>query len=386
MKALSFPHKFGHSFLSRLLRALLLLLVPFLLALSNVSASPQFPLSSESLVLSRSEPPTLLLGVGDSLMYGIGASLPDERGEFALVADLMRGRYGPSLRAVNVAIPGETSASLLASPMPPAPAAGTPTPPPAKPQIVQALDELGRLPAGRQAVVLLSIGGNDLQRLTGKESAAREVALTTFRANLDGAITRLIEGGQARSLLIQTIYDPFGGDPTATGSDAWWIERFNGAIRDSAAARPGAAVVELADQVRGKERALTLGRFDDVHLSNAGHRLAADLLWAAGSFDTTPPDVTLVAPVAGNAPRPVLTVRTTVTDDSGANGVARVVLLVDGKDGGELMPRPDLAPNTYLGFWDGRATAGAHTVGVAATDRAGNRREMTVGVTVGTAP
>lgn len=386
MKVLSFLHKFGYSSLPRLLQALLLMFVLFLLALSNVSASPQPPQSPESLVLSPSEAPALLLGVGDSLMYGIGASLSDERGEFALVADLMRGRYGPGLRAVNVAIPGETSASLLASPAPPAPAAGTPAPPPVKPQIVQALDELGRLPAGRQAVVLLSIGGNDLQRLTGKESGSREAALTTFRTNLDSAITRLIEGGQARSLLIQTIYDPFGGDPTATGSDAWWIERFNGAIRDSAAAHPGGVVVELADQVRGKERALTLGRFDDVHLSNAGHRLAADLLWAAGGFDTVPPDVALVAPVAGNAPRPVLTVRATVTDDSGANGVARVVLLVDGKDGGELMPRPDLAPSTYLGFWDGRATTGAHTVGVAATDRAGNRREMTVGVTVGTTP
>ena len=132
--------------------------------------------------------------------------------------------------------------------------------------------------------------------------------------------------------------------------------------------------------MRGNEQALTLVRFDDVHLSNAGHRLAADLYWAAGGFDTAPPDITLVAPTGGNAPRPVLTVRATVTDDSGPNGVARVVLLADGQEQGELMPRPDLAPNTWLGLWDGRFVPGPHTIGVAATDRAGNRREATVAV------
>ncbi|GEM_PF-526472 len=337
-------------------------------------------------VLSAPPAPTLLLGVGDSLMAGVGASLPDERGEFALVADLMRGRYGPNLRAVNVAVSGETSTTLLAPPPPPTLTAGEPTPTPTRPQILRALDELGRLPAGQQAVVLLSIGGNDLQRLAGKETAAREAALATFRMNLTTIATRLTEGGQTRALLIPTIYDPFGGDPTAVGSDAWWIERFNSALRGVAAMKQGVTVVELAEKVRGKEQSLTLGRFDDVHLSNAGHRLAADMLWAAGGFDTVPPEVTLIAPTEGNAPRPVLTIRATVTDDSGPNGVARVVLLADGKEQGEMMPRPDLAPDTYLGYWDGRLLPGAHTIGVAATDRAGNRRETTVTVTVGALP
>ncbi len=319
-------------------------------------------------------------------MAGVGASLPEGRGEFGLVADLMRGRYGPNLRAVNVAIPGETSGTLLAPAQPPAPAAGAPTPTPVKPQIAQALDELGRLSTGQQAIVLLSIGGNDLQRLAGKDAQTREAALATFRTNLATIITRLTEGGQTRTLLIQTVYDPFGGDPAAVGSDAWWVERFNGAIREIAATQQAVKVVELADKVRGKEQALTLVRFDDVHLSNAGHRLAADLYWAAGGFDTAPPDVTLVAPASGDAPRPVLTVRATVTDNSGPNGVARVVLLADGQEQGDLMPRPDLAPNSWLGLWDGRLLPGPHTVGVAATDRAGNRREATVAVMIGATP
>jgi len=93
--------------------------------------------------------------------------------------------------------------------------------------------------------VLLSIGGNDLQRLAGKDTPAREAALATFRANLTTIVTRLTEGGQTRALLIQTIYDPFGGDPTAVESDAWWIERFNGAIRDVAAAKQGVTTAIL---------------------------------------------------------------------------------------------------------------------------------------------
>ncbi len=362
--------------------ALFSLLISLIL-LSDLSYSV---LSTQYSVLGAAETPALLLGVGDSLMVGVGASLPDERGEFALVRGLMRGRYGQGLRAVNVAVPGETSATLLAPTPPPAPAAGEPTPTPTRPQILRALDELGRLPDGRQAVVLLSIGGNDLQRLVGKETPAREAALATFRTNLTTIVTRLTEGGQTRALLIPTIYDPFGGDPTAVRSDAWWIEQFNGAIREVAAAKQSVTVIELADKVRGKEQSLTLGRFDDVHLSNAGHRLAADLFWAAGGFDSAPPEVTLVAPAVGNAPRPVLTVRATVTDDSGPTGVVRVILLADGTEQGDLMLRPDLAPDTYLGYWDGRLLPGSHTIGVAATDRAGNRREATVAVVVGSLP
>jgi lysophospholipase L1-like esterase len=329
--------------------------------------------------------PALLLGVGDSLMAGVGASLPDDRGEFALVADLMRGRFGPNLRTVNVAVPGETSATFLAPKQPAPPANNDPTPVPIRAQMNRALDELGRLPASGQAVVLLSLGGNDLQAVASRDSAGREPALSTFRTNLTQIVTRLTEGGQTRSLLIQTIYDPFGGDPTATGSDAWWIERFNGVIRDIAAANPTVTVVDLATPVRGKEQTLTLGRFDDVHLSNAGHRLAADLYWTASGFDRTGPTVQLDSPQPGNAPRPVLTVRATVTDDSGPNGVARVVLLVDGAEQGELMLRPDLGPNAnvYLGVWDGRLFPGPHRIGVAATDRAGNRTEQVVDVMVG---
>ena len=365
---------------------ILSVLLSLLIALTAIIGAQYSVLRTPYSVLAATDAPALVLGVGDSLMAGIGASLPDTRGEFALVAELMHGRYGPNLRAVNVAIPGETSATFLAPAPPRAPDPGQPTPTPVRSQMVQALDELGRLPAGQQAVVLISIGGNDLQQLAGKDNAAREAALNTFRTNLTSILTRLTEGGQTRLALIQTIYDPFGGDPTAVGSDAWWVERFNGAIRDVAAARQGVTVVELAAQVRGKEQTLTLGRFDDVHLSNAGHRLAADLYWAAGGFDTVPPDVALLAPADGNAPRPVLTVRATVTDDSGATGVARVALLVDGKEQGELMARPDLAPNTWLGYWDGRLAPGPHAVGVAATDRAGNRREATVNVLIGTIP
>ncbi len=364
--------------------------VPILLTLAatlfSLTSSPNTVLSPQSSVLGASGAPALLLGVGDSLMVGVGASLPDERGEFALVGELIHGRFGPTVQTVNVAVSGETSTTLLAPTLPKPADPGQPTPTPVKPQIVKALDELGRLPQGQQAVILLSIGGNDLQRLAGKDDAARETALATFRANLTTILSRLTEGGQTRMVLIQTVYDPFGGDPAATGSDAWWVERFNSAIRDVAGTKPNVRVVDLAAPVRGNEQSLTLARFDDVHLSNAGHRLAADLLWTASGFDTVPPDVTLVAPDASIPPHPVLTIRATVTDDSGPTGVARVVLLADGQDQGELMPRPDLAPNTWLGYWDGRLVPGPHTIGVAATDRAGNRREATVRLTTGAAP
>ncbi len=372
------PNSQGHRVSQLKSRVLLTLLIAFALALIPDSALS----TQHSALAQQADAPALLLGVGDSLMAGVGASVPDERGEFALVADLMRGRFGPNLRAVDVAVPGETSATLL-TPKPPKPTAdGTPTPTPARSQMLRALDELGRLPQGRQAVVLLSIGGNDLQAVGSRDAAAREAALATFRTNLTQTLSQLTQGGQARAVLIQTVYDPFAGDPTASGSDAWWIARFDDAIRAVAGGFPAATVVDLAGPVRGKEQALTLARFDDVHLSNAGHRLAADLLWAAGGFDRVPPTIDLTAPVAGTAPRPVLTVRATVTDDSGPNGVARIVLLVDGAEQGELMPRPDLGTNVSLGVWDGRPFPGPHRIGVAATDRAGNRAEAVVSVVV----
>ena len=123
-------------------------LLPFILTLMLLLGPIHSVFNPQSSVLSAPEAPALLLGVGDSLMVGVGASLPEDRGEFGLVADLMRGRYGPNLRAVNVAIPGETSTTLLTPSPPPAPAAGAPTPTPIRPQIALALDELGRLTAG----------------------------------------------------------------------------------------------------------------------------------------------------------------------------------------------------------------------------------------------
>jgi lysophospholipase L1-like esterase len=359
--------------------------IALMLIVCALMYAPFSALGTPHSALAQGAGPALLLGVGDSLMAGVGASLPDERGEFALVADLMQGRFGPNLRTVNVAVPGETSATFLApkQPAPPASGSSDPTPVPIRAQMLRALDELGRLPAGQQAMILASIGGNDLQALAGRDNAAREATLATFRTNLAQIVTRLTEGGQTRALFIQTIYDPFGGDPTAVGSDAWWVERFNSVIRDVAATNPLVTVVDLAAQVRGKEQALTLGRFDDVHLSNAGHRLAADLYWATSGFDRTGPAIKLDAPQSGNAPRPVLTIRATVIDDSGPNGVARVVLLADGAEQGTLMPRPDLGLNVYLGVWDGRLLPGPHRIGVAATDRAGNRVESVADVTVG---
>ncbi len=53
---------------------------------------------------------------------------------------------------------------------------------------------------------------------------------------------------------------------------------------------------------------------------------------------------------------------------------------------GDLLPRPDLALNTWLGIWDGRSASGPHIIGVRVTDRAGNTRDTTVNVTVGTTP
>ena len=341
--------------------------------------------------------PALVLGVGDSLMAGVGASMPDDRGEFGLFLTLARGRFGPNVRGADVAVLGETSGTLLVTPPPRSPSPpgpGTPVatatataiamPTTVTAQIDGAQAELRRLPEGSGAIVLLSIGGNDLLALTSKNTNTREAALTTFRTNLDTIFQRLTVDGRTRQLLVQTVYDPNGGDPAVPGSDANWVELFNGAIRDAAKPHPEAVVVELGQAVRGNEGTLTLARYGDIHLSNAGHRRAADLLWTASGADRTPPDATLLSPEAGSTPRPVLTIRAVVTDDSGVDGVARVLLLVDGKEAGDLLPRPDLAPNMWLGIWDGRSISGPHVIGVRATDHAGNTRDTTVNITVGT--
>ena len=302
-------------------------------------------------------PGELFLALGDSLALGVGATLPTQRG-FVGVLQGWLARVTPARPIVltSLAVAGETSESFVEGG-----------------QLARARRELET--AGRDgrrvSPVVLSIGGNDLLRAEGEAPAGRRAALGRFERNLARILDELVDGltrdGQRQgALVVLTIYYPRGGDARVEGSDAWWVEQFNGVLRAATAARD-LTLVDAWALLAGHEAAWTHIGVGDVHLTNAGHLAVAEAVWRALGYDATPPAVELVTPAAGDLPRPVPTVRARATD---AVGVTRVELWADGRRVKELLWLPDYG--VYAGTWDGRPSTGAHRLEVRAFDNAGN--------------
>lgn len=220
----------------------------------------------------------VMVALGDSIAAGIGAGHVSE-GCVWLLADRLR-RLNPALRFEHLAIPSESSASMLR------PGGQLDR---AEAVIAAAVD------AGqRVGPVVLAIGGNDIMEasLIGDDEALRRLEdnLALILRRLDAALRR---GGQrlADVAMVQTVYNPFESLP-ADAADLMAPRRasrsgYNAAIR-RVAQNAGVRVSDVASLFRGRCTELTWVRTGDIHPTGEGHALIAEEClrvggWSAGA-------------------------------------------------------------------------------------------------------
>lgn len=200
----------------------------------------------------------LYLALGDSLAWGFGLDDPGAESYPALLrADLAAH---DSIEAVNLAIPGETTGSFVDRQLPRA----------------IALIRQARGQGRRVSPITLDIGGNDLRAVEGESPDRQAAAVKAARRNLSQILDELrAAAGPTADIAVMTYYNPYGGDPSVEGGDAFWVEQLNAAIRAEAALR-GVAVADVYP-------AFTSGRFythtsillGDIHANTRGHQLIA---------------------------------------------------------------------------------------------------------------
>ena len=215
-----------------------------------------------------------MLALGDSVAAGIGAGHVSE-GCMWLLADRLRALQ-PDLELVHLAVPSESSASMLA------PGGQLDR---AEAAIAAAVE------AGRSVgPVALSIGGNDVMEaaLVGDDEALRQLDdnLATILHRLDAALRA---GGRrlAEVAAVQTIYNPFEALP-ADDADLMAPRRasrtgFNAAIR-RIAQNFGVRVVDVSALFRGRSLELTWVRTGDMHPTGEGHALIAEEYLRVGGW------------------------------------------------------------------------------------------------------
>jgi lysophospholipase L1-like esterase len=216
----------------------------------------------------------VMLALGDSVAAGIGAGHVSE-GCMRLLADRLR-TLQPRLELAHLAVPSESSASMLA------PGGQLDRAEAAIAEAVQAGRSVGP--------VALSIGGNDVMEaaLLGDDEALRQLD-----ENLDAILRRLDAalraGGQrlADCAAVQTIYNPFEALPS-DDADLMAPRRasrtgYNAAIR-RLAQNMGVRVVDVAALFRGRSLELTWVRTGDMHPTGEGHALIAEEYLRVGGW------------------------------------------------------------------------------------------------------
>lgn len=247
--------------------------------------------------LAGAEHPPEYLALGDSVSVGVGASDPAVTGFVprfrAAAAGVLTPGASPAapgaqgnaayLFAENLAVGGETSASLIAGG-----------------QLAAALEALTRRngndsPADDVEVVTLTIGGNDMKHLfavcgsgdpSGPPSAECQAAvvggLTAFQANLAATLVQLrTAAGPGTAIIVMTYYNPLihPGCPyhPFAGFAQQVVYALNATIAGVAAAVPGVAVADVA----GAGIGVADLQPDCLHPSDSGHAKIAAAFEAA---------------------------------------------------------------------------------------------------------
>lgn len=295
------------------------------------------------------------IALGDSIAAGIGTSLPRDRGYPALVRDLLARHAGQDVTLEALAVPGETAASFRNA---------------GQLERYRALvDRLGRGDT-TIAAITVSLGGNEMLRVSGNGSVDRQAALDEFQATFPAALADIrAAAGPNVPIVVTTYYDLSSGDASVVESDAWWLSRFNQVIADAAAAS-GARVADVAGTFAGQIDAYTLAPVD-VHPTNSGHQAIADAVWRALESDTSAPVIDVASSL--DATRMTPTLRFAISDDTG-------VTEVDVASDDAIVFGPFADGVDWVVLVDLHGSDGPVSVSIRATDAAGNTATQNVSV------
>jgi lysophospholipase L1-like esterase len=230
----------------RLLKAVAVLLLPLALFTSCGGGSP-----------------LTYVSLGDSLAVGAGASDPRELGYAPLYKEVLEEQTGREVDLIQLGLSGETSESFVNG-------QGS--------QLARAEAVIRENP---DAIVTLSIGGNDLLQTVDGTASEREAALARYAENLDLILGTLKNASEPPpSITVLALYNPAPGSFTDE-----WSGRMNDEIRE-VAARNGVRVAAADRAFRGHEAEYVRhARYPwDIHPTDRGHEaLARSLSEASGT-------------------------------------------------------------------------------------------------------
>lgn len=210
-----------------------------------------------------SGPGDTYVALGDSLAAGFTVDKPAD----AYVARVTSAlQTAAPIQVRNFAVPGETSASLLARQLPQALA------------FIKAQRAAGK----RVSPITLDIGGNDGLAARRASNAERTQMIAAIERNLDTALSQLARatttwnGRRTADIAIMTYYNPYPGDAADPATLAYWTAQLNAAIV-RVAAKHGVAVADVAGAFAGgKVYRYTYITTGDIHANSDGHALIAE--------------------------------------------------------------------------------------------------------------
>ncbi len=215
-----------------------------------------------------SGPGDVYLALGDSLAWGARLENPQTESYPALLHQRLTALR--PLELVNLAVPGETSASILRRQLPDA----------------LALIERERRAGRRVSPITIDIGGNDLRGVERAGTPERQAAVEATRRNIAQLLDALRRAaGDQADIVVMTYYNPYGGDPTVVDSEAYWVAQLNTAIQTEAAQRGVAVADTYAPFEGGRVYSYTFILVGDVHANSEGHEVIAEQFWLALGYE-----------------------------------------------------------------------------------------------------
>lgn len=246
------------------------LIVPFLIVVALLVAGGVY--WTQSTAAAKPYTPVgvgdVYLGLGDSLAAGFTAS-PGQGYVERIGAKLQANKPGLAMR--NIAVAGETTNSFNSTQLPRAL------------QFIKQQQAQGK----RVSPITLDIGGNDARAAERRTAAEKRQMLERVGKNLGTALDQLLtatrdaNGNRTADIAVMTYYNPWGGDPQDTTSNAYWSAELNRVIIATARAR-GIPIADVATPFDdGNAYVWTNIVKGDVHANNRGHEEIANQFWQA---------------------------------------------------------------------------------------------------------